>query len=134
MSTSTTLRVEVPATMSKLADAMSALVAVVEGQVARGETSGPSGYDEFERALTEAVATIERAAHEPALAALDIDAPAITVEGRTYRRVLRSPGDYYSRAGSVSVLRTLYRAAGDREAPSVDVVSMRAGVVADSNT
>jgi hypothetical protein len=127
----TKMVVEVPAVMAKLGEAMAALVKIVEAQVARGAASGPSAYDEFEQALTESVAAIERAAHEPALAALDIDAPAITVDGRTYRRVLRSPGDYHARAGSVSVMRTLYRAAGDREAPSIDVVSLRAGVIAD---
>jgi hypothetical protein len=129
MSTKTVI--EVPATMTKLAEAVTAVVKLVEGQVARGAASGPSAYDEFEQALTEGVAAIERAAHEPALAALDIDAPAVTVDGRTYRRVLRSPGDYHSRAGNVSVMRTLYRAAGHREAPAIDLISLRAGVIAD---
>jgi hypothetical protein len=128
---STKLTVEIPATMARLGEAMSALVKVVEAQVARGAASGPSAYDQFEEAVTEGVAAIERAAHEPALASLDINAPAITIDGRTYRRVLRSPGDYHGRAGSMSVTRTLYRATGDREAPSVDVISLRAGVVAD---
>jgi len=27
---------------------------------------------------------------------VDIDAPAVTIEGRLYRRVLRAPGDYHS--------------------------------------
>jgi hypothetical protein len=128
---SSKITVEVPATMAKLAEATGAVVKLVEAQVERGAASGPSAYDEFERSLMEAVATIERAAHEPALGALDIDAPALTIDGRTYRRVLRSPGDYHTRAGSVSVTRTLYREAGNREASSVDLISMRAGVVAD---
>jgi hypothetical protein len=123
--------VEVPATMAKLAEAMTSVVKLVEAQVERGVASGPSAYDEFERALTEAVASLERAAHEPALGALDIDAPAVKIDGRTYRRALRSPGDYHTRSGSVSVPRTLYREAGNRKAPSVDLISMRAGVVAD---
>ena len=95
---STKLMVEVPATMTKLAEAMTAVVKLVEAQVERGAASGPSAYDEFEQSLMEAVAMVERSAHEPALSALDIDAPALKIEGRTYRRVLRSPGDYHARA------------------------------------
>jgi hypothetical protein len=63
---STKLTVEVPATMTKLADAMMAVVKLVEAQVERGTASGPSSYDEFEQSLMEAVAGIERSAHEPA--------------------------------------------------------------------
>jgi hypothetical protein len=125
------LTVDVPVSMEKLAAAMSSLVKLVEAQVARGASSGPSAYDAFEEALMEGVAAIECAAHEPALAALDIDAPAVKLDGRLYRRVLRSPGDYHARAGSVSVPRTLYREAGKKDAPSIDLVSVRAGVVAD---
>ena len=77
------------------------------------------------------VAAVECAAHEPALSALDIDAPAVTIDGRRFRRVLRSPGDYHTRAGSVSVLRSLYREAGNKESTSLDLVSLRAGAVAD---
>jgi len=127
----TKLTVEVPATMASLAEAMTAVVSLVQAQVERGVSSGPSGYDTFEQELMAAVAMVERRAHEPALAALDIDAPAVKIDGRTYRRVLRSPGDYHARAGTVSVMRTLYRESGNRESPSVDLVSIRAGVVAD---
>ena len=97
----------------------------------RGATSGPSSYDAFEEAVTEGVATIERASHEPALAALDIDSPGVVVDGRMYRRVLRSAGEYRTRSGDVSVVRTLYREAGNREARTIDVVSLRAGVIED---
>jgi len=125
------MTVEVPASMEKLAVALSALVALVEAQQTRGAASGPSGYDVFEAAVAEHVAAIERAAHEPALRALDIDAPVITVDGRRHRRVLRSPGDFHTRAGSVSVPRTLYRESGNKEATTLDVVALRAGAVAD---
>ncbi len=123
--------VQVPASMEKLAAAMSALVELVEAQVARSAAIGPSAYDAFEAAVMDRLGAIESAAHEPALSALDIDAPAVTIDGRRFRRVLRSPGDYHCRAGSVSVTRTLYREAGKKEATSIDLVSLRAGVVAD---
>ncbi|MBX3214922.1 MAG: hypothetical protein KF850_23010 [Labilithrix sp.] len=63
--------VQVPATMAKLAAAMTALAEQVEAQVARSAAIGPSAYDAFEAALMDRVAAIESAAHEPALSALD---------------------------------------------------------------
>ena len=45
--------VQVPASMAKLAAAMTALVELVETQVARGGASGPSAYDAFEEALAD---------------------------------------------------------------------------------
>lgn len=117
--------------MKNLSDAISSLIDLVEAQVARGGAAGPSAYDVFEKAVAEKVAAIECAAHEPALAALDMDAPGVVIDGKEYRRVLRSPGDYYTRSGAVSVPRTLYREAGNREARAIDLVSLRAGVVED---
>jgi hypothetical protein len=112
---STKLTVEVPATMAKPAEAMAAIVKLVEAQVERGAASGPSAYDEFEQSLMAAVGAVERSAHGPALATLDIDASALKIDGRLYRRALRSPGDYHARAGTVSVARTLYRESGNRD-------------------
>lgn len=117
--------------MAKLAETVSSLIELMEAQVARGASSGPSAYDAFEEAVAENVAAIECAAHEPALTALDIDAPGVTIDGRMYRRVLRSTASYYTRAGAVSIERSLYREAGNRESPAIDVVSLRAGVVED---
>jgi hypothetical protein len=128
------LVVEVPASMEKLAEAVTALVDLVKAQVSRSAGVGPSEYDLFEQAVTDQVAAVERAAHEPALNALDIDAPAVTVDGRLYRRVLRSSASYQTRAGSVGVTRTLYRESrttGAARAPAIDLVSLRAGVVED---
>lgn len=125
------ITLRVPASMAKLAAAVTALVELVEAQVSRGESIGPSAYDAFEEAVAEKVGAIECAAHEPALAALDIDAAGVTIDGRMYRRVLRSPASYYTRAGAVSVERTLYREAGNREGNAIDLVSLRAGVVED---
>jgi hypothetical protein len=44
---------------------------------------------------------------------------------------MRSPGNYYTLAGEVSVERTLYRKLGERTAATVDAVSLRSGVVGD---
>jgi len=77
------------------------------------------------------VAAVERASHEALLAALDVDAPVVRIDGKRYLRVGHGPGDYFCMAGAVSVPRTLYREQGVRNGPTVDPVSLRAGVVGD---
>jgi hypothetical protein len=67
-----------------------------------------------ERELGERTAAIERAAHHTILAGLDIDAPLVRIEGRTYTRVHRAEGRYYTLAGDVVVTRSLYRAERNR--------------------
>ena len=69
----------------------------------------------------------ERAAHQSILAALDVDAPAVVIEGRVHTRVHRAEGRDYTLAGDVIVARSLYRAA--RNGPVVDAISLRTGAV-----
>ena len=61
------------------------------------------------------------------LQALDIDAPNIIVDGKRHTRVLRTEATYYTKEGSVSVERSLYRAV--RNGKTVDPVSLRMGTV-----
>ena len=53
--------------------------------------------------------------------------PWFASKGRTYTRVHRAEGRYYTLAGDVVVERSLYR--GERNGPVVDAISLRAGVV-----
>jgi hypothetical protein len=97
-------------------------------------TSGPrSGhgvdYSEVERTVAEAVAQIERATHQGVLQSLDVNAPRLMIRGKTYERVGRSDGNYYTLAGPCQVARTVYREVGQPAGPLVDPVSLRAGVV-----
>ncbi len=91
----------------------------------------PVDYREVEQDLAKGVAELEREAHTVVLSALDIDAPQVLVDGQAYRPVLRGPGNYYTMAGPVCVQRTLYRKVGERSGPTVDAISLRAGVVGD---
>ena len=61
---------------------------------------------------------------------LDIDQPRVRIEGQEYRRVGRYEADYYTLAGPVRVTRTLYREQGQRNAKTVNAVSLRCGAVA----
>lgn len=114
---------------SRFAEAVRSALATIERFDEEAQGIGKVDYDGFERALGEAVAEVERAGHATALASLDIDAQAITVEGVRHHRTLREEATYYTLAGPVSVERTLYRPAGVRNGKTVDAVSLRAGVV-----
>jgi hypothetical protein len=56
---------------------------------------------------------------------------AITVDGKEYRRVGRHEGTYYTKAGSVTVMRTLYRDAAVRNDKTVDAISLKLGCIED---
>jgi hypothetical protein len=56
--------------------------------------------------------------------------PAIRVWGEAYRRIGRAESDYHTLAGTVRVMRTVYRKTV-RNGDTLDPVSVRAGVVAD---
>ena len=83
------------------------------------------------RQVAAGAAAIERASHQAVLQGLDIDQPRVRIEGQEYCRVGRYEAEYYTMAGPVRVIRTLYRAQGQRTAKTVNAVSLRCGAVAD---
>lgn len=62
---------------------------------------------------------------------LDERGKTITVDGRTYRKVGRYEGTYYTKAGPVTLPRTLYRDASVRNGKTVDAISLKLGCVED---
>lgn len=123
--------IEIPAELKELGEAMVAMVATVKNAAARGLGGKALDYGAIECEIGAAVAKIERSGHGVILAALDVDHEAVEIGGTRYRRVMRGPGTYYTMAGPVVVVRTLYRKIGERNGKVVDAVSLRAGVVAD---
>lgn len=121
--------VAVPVELKSLVEPIEALIAAA--QEARHSAAGTHAIDyaETERLVEERVAAIERATHACLLASLDMDVPRVEIGGKTFRRVHRSAGDYFTMAGLVSVERTLYRDEDLREGETVDAISLRAGVV-----
>jgi hypothetical protein len=84
-------------------------------------------FQQFEQELHGLVAEVECEAVADELRRLDLDGPAITLNGKLHRRVLRCEADYLGRGGCMRVERTLYRAAGDRR--TVCPMELRAGIV-----
>lgn len=123
--------IEVSDENNLLVVAVQQLVALVEQLQQRSSGGKAINYAKIERDIGAATAAVERAAHHNLLAGLEVDAEKVVIGGELYTRVERCEGPYHTMAGSVSVLRSLYRRNGERNAKVVDAISLRAGVVAD---
>jgi hypothetical protein len=119
--------ISIPDKCKALAEAVTQLVTSVERAQRRTDRGRAVEYAPIEQEIGERAAAIERAAHQSVLAALDVDAPAVVIDGRIHTRVHRAEGRYYTLAGDVVVERSLYRAA--RNGPVVDAISLRTGAV-----
>jgi hypothetical protein len=121
------IMISIPDDCKPLAEALTQLVTSVERAHRRAAGGRAVDYAQIERELGARTAAVERAAHRGVLAALDIDAPTVVIDGRVHTRVHRAEGRYYTLAGDVVVDRSLYRA--ERNGPVVDAISLRAGAV-----
>ncbi|MCA1605465.1 MAG: hypothetical protein LC775_08365 [Acidobacteria bacterium] len=82
----------------------------------------------FERELHDYVVAAEREVLAEELVRLDVDLPAVTIEGEVYRQVVRCEESYVSAAGPVRVMRSLYRRLGEGER-TLCPLELRAGIV-----
>ena len=128
MSTGKRVTIEVPA---EIAEAMKRVGDVLERSLA--EIRQESGFDwlKISGAVEAATMEIEREATRRLLQACDIDAEAIRVNGKRFSRVGRYEAPYFTKAGEVSVMRSLYREDGKRNAKTVDPVSLKVGALND---
>jgi len=127
--------IEIPDELNELGDVFEAVLANVRRTVAPTGGGKAVDYAQVEAAVSDDGARVERATHRAILQSLDVDVPAILIGGVRYHRVGRCPAPFHTRAGSVSIERSLYRRSGTRggtpEGKVVDAVSVRAGVVGD---
>lgn len=121
--------VEIPKELNGMVAAVQAMIATVATQVERGRTGGPVDYAAFQRQMIERLGEVERRADEAALTALDVDLPQVLINRVLHTRVVRSETDFMGLAGAARVTRSLYRPVGQRNAPAVDPVALRAGAV-----
>ncbi len=120
---------EIPEEVNAVAPALLDMVETVQRQVQRGRMGASVDFAQFERLLADKMNAVERAALGVALGALDVDFPKVLIDGVLHRQVLRTGTTFMGLAGPVSVMRSLYRPAGERNAPAVDPVAIRAGAL-----
>ena len=122
---------EIPEELKGVGEAIQAVVRQVEASWRSTRGGRAVDYATIERQVAAGAAAIERASHQAVLQGLDIDQAHVSIAGQVYHRVGRYEADYYTLAGPVRVTRTLYREQGQRNAKTVNAVSLRSGAVAD---
>lgn len=83
-------------------------------------------FEDYENEVHALFAQAEREILAEDLSSLDVDTPAIEVNGLCYHRALRSPATYQSAVGPIRVARTLYRHGKE---PCIVPMELRAGIV-----
>jgi hypothetical protein len=123
--------IEIPEELKGVGEAVREMLWQVEATWRSTRGGKALEYAEIEQQVAEGAAAIERASHQAVLQGLDVDQPRIRIEGKEYGRVGRYEADYYTMAGPVGVERTLYRELGQRNAKTVNAVSLRCGAVGE---
>lgn len=91
--------------------------------------NGAREFYEFERDLHAKLMEVEREVIGDVMAASDVDADVIEIEGVPHRRVLRSAETYETAAGLVRVERWLYKDRRNPEAHAIAAMDKRLGIV-----
>lgn len=123
--------IEMPDELKGVGEAVKAMIRQVEASWRSTRGGRAVDYAAIERQGAAGAAAIERAGHQAVLPGLDIDQPRVVIEGKAYCRVGRYEADYYTMAGPVRITRTLYRERGQRNAKTVNAVSLRCGAVGE---
>lgn len=89
----------------------------------------PGWFEEFETELHERIVEIKRDLTAEVMAAHDVDAATIEIEGKVHRRVLRAAQTYMTASGPITVERWLYRDRDDDSVPSVSPAERRLGLI-----
>lgn len=124
--------IEMPDELKGVGEAVRAMLRQVEASWRSTRGGRAVDYAAIERQVAAGAAAIERASHQAVLQGLDVDQPRVGIEGKGYSRVGRYEAEYYTMVGPVRVTRTLYREQGQRNAKTVNAVSLRSGAVAES--
>lgn len=96
---------------------------------AMGGKRSASEFDELEKTLHERLLEAEREILADVMAASDVDADAIEINGRVHRRVLHSTQTYMTAAGEVQVARWLYKDRSDPTSHALAALDLRLGIV-----
>lgn len=92
----------------------------------------PSGwFGEAEVELRKRMLALERDLTAEIMAAHDVDAGGVEIDGKDHRRVLRASQTYQTVSGAVTVERWLYRERDDDSVRSVSPMELRLGIVGE---
>ncbi len=120
----------IPAELSKFGDAIEKVLKQMRDFEALAAKDGePVDFSAFERAVDGPLEEAKLVVKRRALQRLDIDAEQVFVAGKPYARVGRYEAAYFTKEGPVTLERSLYRACGERNAKTVDTVSLRCGAL-----
>lgn len=111
-----------------LVEAVKKLQAALDAGVNELQREGVLDWENVAGSVESAAGELERDATRRLLQECDLDAESIRVNGKR-TRVGRHPAPYFTKAGEVSVERSLYREDGRRNAKTVDAVSLRTGAL-----
>lgn len=125
--TATTTMIALPTSCAALCTKLAELAQRIDDELAQTGSGAAIDYGAIEQRIADALGEVERGLHAQDLAHLDIDVPAIRVWGDEYRRIGRFESDYHTLAGTVRVMRAVYRKT-ERNGDTLDPVSVRAGV------
>jgi hypothetical protein len=124
--------VAVPVACKGLVAPIRELVSTLAARVTSIQRGGAAvDYQAWEEEVAKLTAAVECATHACTLGAMAVDARRVEIAGETYSRVGYGNGTYYSLAGPIEIPRALYRKLGEGNAPVVDAISLRAGVIGD---
>jgi hypothetical protein len=123
--------IEIPAGMDAFAKAIQEMVDDAVASMRSTVDGRAVDYAAVEEKVGEKARAVERGMHQALLSRLDVDAPRVMIGGKPHARVGRGPAPYYTKAGEVSVERSLYREIGAANGKTVDAVGVRAGVLGD---
>jgi hypothetical protein len=123
-----TTMIEIPA---ELKPAMENVCKILHSFEHAAQAGRAVDYGAVERAMREALNDLEVASHRMMLVQLDVPWRDIIVGEKRYRRIGRHPDVYFTSAGEVRIERNVFRELGVHNGPTVDAISLRAGVVGD---
>ncbi len=92
---------------------------------------GPRAFADFEAELHARLMSFEREVIASEMKSIDVDVPAIVIDGKLHRRVLRQWQTYMTAAGEVEVERTLYKDRTDSEGRTVSPMELTLGIIGD---
>lgn len=89
----------------------------------------PGEFAAFEKGLHAKVMEFEREMLAEEMATADVDVEAVAIDGATCRQVERCEDVYFTAAGPVRVMRTLYKDRTDEGSRAVAAMDLRLGIV-----